>query len=149
MKSVSVAILSALVGLGLGVTAVQGSLPADTQTPPPPAARPKWIPTAKGQAELGYLTPKTKVVGAEVVTTIEVKNLANGAIAGLKIEEFWWDATGNPVTGSSDRLKKPLNPGETATLTLKTPKDPRMNRNNYVFSHANGQIKAKLLATLK
>jgi hypothetical protein len=36
-----------------------------------------------------------------------------------------------------------------ATITLRTPKNAKMDRNNYQFSHANGQIKAKLLTKLE
>jgi hypothetical protein len=102
----------------------------------------------KGTAAIGYLKAVTKVEKEMVVTTIRVKNLATGAIAGLKVEEFWWDKAGGPVGGSVDQLKKPLMPGEAATFTLRTPKNPRMFSNNYRFSHANGQINAKLLDSL-
>ncbi|HNV03999.1 MAG TPA: hypothetical protein PKH99_11845 [Vicinamibacterales bacterium] len=66
-----------------------------------------------------------------------------GSIAGLKVEEYWFDKAGNPVTGSKDRLKKPLAPLETAELTLLTPRDTKMDRNSYTFSHANGKVKVK------
>jgi hypothetical protein len=104
----------------------------------------------RGEAEIGVLTPVTSIETDKttkvetVVTIIKVKNLMTSAsIAGLKVEEYWWDKANNPVTGSKDRLKTPLQPGEVATLTLRTPKDPRMYRNNYVFGHANGKVKTK------
>ncbi len=31
-----------------------------------------------------------------IVTTIKIKNLSNGAIAGLKVDEFWYDKDGQP-----------------------------------------------------
>jgi hypothetical protein len=102
----------------------------------------------RGDAEIGYLKPVTSVdhKAGIVRTTIKVKNLsATGSIAGLKVEEFWYDKEGNPVTGSKFRLQKPLQPGEVADLKLETPKDPKMNRNSYTFSHANGKIRTKLL----
>ena len=34
--------------------------------------------------------------------------------------------------------------GEIITITLETPSNPAMNRNQYNFSHANGEIKATL-----
>ena len=37
-----------------------------------------------------------------------------------------------------------LQPGEIITITLETPSNPAMNRNQYNFSHANGEIKATL-----
>ncbi len=124
--------------------------PAAAQAPAPatPSAPTKFVPPIRGQADLGYVKPVTKRVKDEVVTTIKVKNLSLGSIAGLKIAEFWWDKAGNPVTGSEDRLKKPLLPNEVATLTLRTPFNPKMDRNNYTFTHANGSIKTKLLPAI-
>ena len=109
-------------------------------------AQSKFVPPVRGEVEVGVLTPVTKVDEKTkmVITTIKVKNLSGtGSIAGLKVEEYWYDKANNPVTGSKDRLAKPLLPGEVATLTLQTPKDPKMHRNQYVFSHANGKVKAK------
>jgi hypothetical protein len=108
------------------------------------AQPPKTFAPARGDAEIGVLTPVTKVEKDMVITTIKVKNLmTNSSIAGLKVEEYWWDKDSNPVPGGKDRLLKPLQPGDIATLTLKAPKDPRMFRNQYVFTHANGKIKTK------
>jgi hypothetical protein len=105
----------------------------------------------RGEAEIGYLRPVTAVdhKAGLVRTTIKVKNLSlTGSIAGLKVEEFWFDKAGNPVTGSRARLQKPLQPGEVAELKLETPRDPKMDRNSYTFTHANGKIRTKLLKTL-
>jgi hypothetical protein len=107
-------------------------------------AQTKSFSPARGDAEIGVLAPVTKVEKDMVITTIKVKNLMpNSSIAGLKVEEFWWDKTDNPVTGSKARVTKPLLPGEVATLTLQTPKDPKMFRNSYQFTHANGKVKTK------
>jgi hypothetical protein len=109
-------------------------------------AQAKTASPIRGDAEIGYLKPVTSVdhKAGMVKTTIKVKNLSTtGSIAGLKVEEFWYDKDGNPVTGSKFRLQKPLQPGEVAELKLETPKDPRMNRNSYTFSHANGKIRTK------
>jgi hypothetical protein len=120
-------------------------------TPPPatePAAPAKFIPPVRGQAELGYLKPVTKRAGSEIVTVIKVKNLANGPIAGLKVDEFWYDKAGDPVTGDTFRYKKLMMPGEVIEVTLRTPVNPKMDRNSYNFSHANGTIKTTLLPKL-
>lgn len=134
--------------LAASTTAAAQGKPAQTSTPPP-AAPAKYVPPIRGTADLGYLKPLTKRVKDEVITTIQVKNLSPAPIAGLKIAEYWWDKAGNPVTGSEDRLKRPLQSGEVVTMTLKTPYNAKMDRNNYVFAHANGSIKTKLLKTLK
>jgi hypothetical protein len=100
----------------------------------------------RGDAELGVLRPVTSVdhKAGIVRTIIKVKNLSpTQSIAGLKVEEYWFDKGGNPVTGSKDRLAKPLMPLETAEMKLETPRDPKMFQNTYTFSHANGKIKVK------
>ena len=47
----------------------------------------KLISPVRGQAEIGYLTPVSKREGGMIVTTIKVKNLAAGPIAGLKVDD--------------------------------------------------------------
>ena len=103
----------------------------------------------RGEAEIGFTQPVSKRVGNMIVTTIKVKNLSKGAIAGLKVDEFWYDKKGEPVTGSQPfRYRKPLQPGEVITVELKVPTDPRMDRNQYKFEHANGTIKTTKLPKL-
>ena len=113
-----------------------------------PAAKPRLVAPVRGVAQLGYTKPVVKngKIGGKdfVITTIQVKNMSTGAIAGLKVDEFWYDKAGNPVTGDNYRHPRPLQPSEVITITLETPRDPRMNRNQYNFTHANGDIKASL-----
>jgi hypothetical protein len=129
---------------------------AQKKTTPPPAqpaaaapqaqanAPAKFVPVLRGVAEIQVLPTVTKVKGNEVVTTITVKNISQQAIAGLKVEEFWWDKAGAPAAGGdTKRVAKPLNPGETYTFTLQDVKDQNMFRNTYQFSHANGTVKTK------
>jgi len=117
-----------------------------------PAAKPRLVAPVRGVAQLGYTKPVVKrgTIGGKpfIITTIQVKNLATGAIAGLRVDEFWYDKAGNPVTGDNYRHARPLQPGEVITITLETPSNPAMNRNQYSFSHANGEIKATLQPTL-
>ena len=94
----------------------------------------------KGIAVINVLKPVVKLQGTEVVTTIKVKNLSYGSIAGLKLDEYWYDKAGNIVTGDSRRVMKPIMPDEIVTIELRTPKDPKMNRNTFQFSHANGKV---------
>lgn len=166
MKRLNLVLVVAMVGLGLTAIGCGGSggdapaeeaaAPAAAPTLPPPSLgegaegeeRPRFIAPIRGIAELAYLQPDTDVVSGEVVTKITVQNRATGAIAGLKIDEYWWDADGNPLPGDSERLRQPLMPGEVATIELRVPRNSRMNRNNYNFSHANGEIKATLVPEL-
>lgn len=140
-KHLILACAGAMLLMASAAAAEQASA-APAQTPA--AAPAKFVPPIRGVAELGFLTPSTKRVGKEVVTVIKVKNLSTtGSIAGLKVDEFWYDKAGDPVTGDTFRYRKPLLPGEVIEVTLRTPVNPRMDRNSYNFSHANGNIKTK------
>lgn len=105
--------------------------------------------TVTGTAEVGILQPVTKVDGKVVVTTIKVKNLSKGTIAGLKVEEYWYDKDGNPLPGDSKKLSAPLAPRAVSTIVLRTPVNPKMDRNNYVFSHDNGKAHTTVFAKLE
>jgi hypothetical protein len=109
----------------------------------------KLIAPVRGEANLDITKPNTKVVGSEVVTVIVVRNASTGAIAGLKIEENWYDKAGNAVSGDSYRHPRPLPPGEVISVTLKTPRRPSMDSNQYQFSHANGTVKTKVVPKLE
>lgn len=143
--------LATAVAAALWMSAAGGAL-TFAQTAPSqtaPAAPKKFVQPVKGVAEIGYLAPQVKVAGTEVVTTMKIKNLSTGAIAGLRVDEFWYDKAGNMLPGDSERLRQPLNPGEVVTVELRTPKNAKMDRNSYQFSHANGQIKAKTLTKIE
>jgi hypothetical protein len=127
-----------------GAAAAEQAKPATPAQAPPAQATAKFVPPIRGVAELGFLAPVTKRVGTEIVTVIKVKNLStNGSIAGLKVDEFWYDKAGDPVSGDTFRYRKPLLPGEVIEVTLRTPVNPKMDRNQYNFTHANGNIKTK------
>ncbi len=55
----------------------------------------------------------------------------------------WYDKAGNVVTGDSKRMTKPIMPNEIVTIELRTPKNPKMDRNSYQFSHANGKVQVE------
>ncbi len=145
--------LLALAGAFLLVagTAVQAQQPA-AAAGQAPAARPRLVPPVRGVANLAYTKPVVKagkIDGKDfIITTFQVKNMTTGSIAGFKVDEFWYDKAGDPVTGDSFRHPKPLQPGEVITVTLETPRNPKMNSNRYNFSHANGEIKPTLQAKL-
>jgi hypothetical protein len=102
----------------------------------------KLIPPIRGEAVLEITKPNTKLSGTEVVTVIVARNPATtGAIAGLKVEEQWYDKKQNPVTGDTYRHPRPLRAGEVVTITLRSPRNPAMDTNRYQFTHANGTIK--------
>ena len=83
------------------------------------------------------------------MTTIKIKNLSNGAIAGLKVDEFWYDKDGR----SSHRLSalpvaQAAPAGRSDRRRAAGPTNPKMDRNQHKFEHANGTIKTRLLPKL-
>lgn len=109
----------------------------------------RLIAPVRGEAQLDITKPNTRVVSGEVVTTITVRNGASAPIAGLKVDENWYDKGGNPVGGDTYRHPRPLRPGEVVTITLRTPRTPAMNTNQYQFTHANGTIKTNVVAKIE
>ena len=116
----------------------------------PDAARPKLISPVRGAAELGYTKPVRKREGNMSIATFKVKNLAAGPIAGLKIEEFWYDKGGDIVAGArAVPLPEAADAGRGDRVTLKMPTNPKMQRSQLKFSHGDGKndtIKPKLHA---
>jgi hypothetical protein len=112
------------------------------------AERPKLVPVMKGPARVEITKPNTKVTGKEILTTILMKNIENRPIAGLRVEEHWYDKAGAPVAGTTYRHPRPFQPGEVITIVLKTPRTPQLSRNQYTFAHINGQIKQTVVPKL-
>lgn len=113
--------------------------PSDEGAPTTPN---KLVAPVRGQAEIAFTKPVSKNDGKFITTTIRIKNMSSGAIAGLKVDEFWYDKAGDPVAGSQPfRYRKPLQPGEIIDVVLRVPVNSKMNRNQYKFEHANGTIK--------
>jgi hypothetical protein len=138
----------AAAAMWMSVTGGAASFAQSAQTPAAPA-KPKFVQPIKGVAEIGYLKPVVKVEKGEVITTMKIKNLSKLAIAGLRVDEFWYDKAGNMLPGDSERLRQPIMPGEVVTVELRTPRNPNMDRNSYQFTHANGTVKPKILAKLE
>lgn len=109
----------------------------------------KLVAPVRGEANVDITKPDTKISGKEVVTIIMVRNASTGHIAGLKIEENWYDKAGNPVGGDTYRHPRPLPPGDVVRVELKTPRRPNMNSNQYLFTHANGEVKTKVVPKLE
>jgi hypothetical protein len=126
------AAVAAAVGLGGGLAAAQ-----------------KLVAPVRGNAKVEITRPNTRVVGKEIVTTFLLKNVEAAPIAGLKVEENWFDKAGNPVMGNTFRHLKPLQPGEVITVSLKSPRSAAMQRNQYLFTHGNGIIKQQVVPKLE
>ena len=138
MIRLSQRVLATLAALGVLLA------PVAAQTPAPK----KLISPQRGEANVEITKPDTKVTGNEVTTIIMVKNVSPAPIAGFKVEENWYDKGGTPVGGGVYRHTKPLMPNEVIRVELKTPKNTRMNTNQYQFSHANGAVKPKVVPKL-
>ena len=118
-----------------------GSIALAQQAPAAPASTTKWVDTLKGEADIQYIMDKPTVrKDGTIVTRFQVRNMSNKAIARLTIEEFWYDKSGNPVSGDKKFIRKPLMPGEIGEIVLETPKQPNMDRNAFKFSHGNGTV---------
>jgi hypothetical protein len=112
----------------------------------PLTASTDFVPPIHGLAEVELTKPVTKRVGNEIVTTIRVKNTSTtNSIAGLRVDDYWYDTAGVPVTGNTFRHREPLQPGEIVEVTLRTAVDPKMDRNQYRFVHANGDIRTTVV----
>ncbi len=126
------------VGVGLSTGSVFGEQDAPR----------KLVAPVRGVANVELTAPDTKVVGGNVVTTIRVKNVSSGPIAGFRIEENWFDRSRQPVPGDIYRHPRPLPAGEVIEIKLTTPRKPGMGDNRYNFTHANGEIKTKVVPKL-
>jgi hypothetical protein len=160
MKAYTTTLLAAagVAFLVSGLTAEQAK-PAAPVTPSTSAQRPndegatpsprKFVSPVRGVATIDYTPPAAKRSGEFVITTFKVKNTSMAPIAGFKVDEFWYDKAGNPVTGSPTfRWKAPLQPGEVIDVELKVPVNAAMNRNSYKFAHANGDVKPNRVAKM-
>ncbi len=151
-KRSTLAAFAGVVLLAAG-TAVAGQAPKPAApAAAAPAAPAKLAAPIRGAANVAVTKPVTKAAKVDgkdfIVTTMKIKNLSAGAIAGFKADEFWLDKGGNPVGGDTFRSRKPIQPNEIVEMTFQTPRDPKMSTNQYRFSHANGDIKTQLVPKL-
>ena len=108
----------------------------------PPAPTTKFVTPFKGEGLLEMMPARASNEGNLVVTRFKVKNVSPGPLVGFKVEEFWYNAKGDTVSGSpSFRLQKPFMPGEIVEVTLKSPKTPDMSRKLTTFAHQHGKVK--------
>src|SRR4029079_8433475 len=106
----TVALAAALGFVVAPVAFAQTPAPA-AQTPAPAAPR-KLISPFRGDATVEFTQPVTKREGANVVTTMTVKNTSPGPLAGFRLEENWADASGNLAGGGIYRHPRPVIAGD-------------------------------------
>ena len=138
-----------LIGVALAGVVMLAAAGVAAQAPAAsPTERPRLISPVRGQAEVHVTRPVTSRSGKMVITIMRAQNKAAAPIAGLTVDEFWYDKGGDPVTGGKFRYTKPLMPNEIIEIRIETPSHPEMNRNSYQFKHANGAIKTTNVAKL-
>jgi hypothetical protein len=126
--------------------AVKPSAAATPATPTAgaaPAAKAKFAPVVKGIASVEIIQGKSNRVAGDIVTVIKVKNTSSGAIALLRVDELWYNQKLQQVTGDSQKVLKPIQPGEIVDVTMKSPVKPDLYRSQYAFSHVNGKVDVK------
>ena len=117
----------------------------------PAPSKAKWVAPVKGIASIEIIRGVSKRVGNDMVTVLKVKNMSNGAIALLRVDEYWFDKSSPPKTVSGDtyRHRSPLLPGEVVEITTRSPVKPNLYMNTFAFTHANGKIDAKVVKAFK
>lgn len=141
-KLASLATMMAVAGI-LCAGAVLSTVPVQAAA----QDKPKMVPPLRGTAQISMLKPKVDRVKDMIVTKLTIKNTSSAPVVGLKVDEFWYDKAGNTLPADSQRLRKPLQPGEIVEITLNTPSNKAMFSNKYNFSHANGDVKITSVAS--
>ena len=108
-----------------------------------------WVKPHKGTATIEVVRGVSKKVGKDMVTVLKVRNTTAGAVALLKIDEYWYDKRNQGVSGDSQAVRKPIAPGEIVEVTCKSPWTAAMVQSQYIFTHANGEVKATSVKQFK
>lgn len=108
-----------------------------------PAAPAKWATPIKGLAHIEIVPGASKRVGTDIVTVTKVKNVSDGPIALLRMDELWYNSKREQVTGDTFVLRRPFEPGEVIEITTKSPAKGDLQQSQYMFSHANGKVDVK------
>ena len=145
MHRLRFALAATLVSTTLGAAAALAQVPTTSVL-----AGKKFTPPIKGEAIVEFTAPVTKREKEMVVTRVQVKNVSKGPIAGFKVDEYWYNAKGEAVSGAQTfRVLKPMMPGDIVEVVLKSPKTPDMARSQRVFGHANGTVKPTKVPAFK
>lgn len=131
----------ALVPAAVAQTPKQAPAAAQTASPPP-VNRARMATPVKGTAYIEVISTQSKLVGSEVVTLLKIKNVSQAPIAGLRIDQYWYDAK-TQASGDTQRVRNPIAPGEIVEVTMKAPNKPGLVSNRTMFQHANGKVDAK------
>jgi hypothetical protein len=117
--------------------------PAVSPTPAPPSPevlKARMRRPVKGTAYIEIIQAKPKLVQGDLVSVVQVKNVSDAPIIGLKIDQYFYHQT-EEVSAGTTRLRNPLAPGEITEMTVSSPNKPGITGSQMMFSHANGQVK--------
>jgi len=138
MKRLGLFVLAIALGAGLSAATVGAGQDAPR----------KLVAPVRGEAQVEITTPDTKIAGSDVVTTLRVRNVSTGPIAGFKVQENWFKDK-EALSGDEYRHPRPFQVNEVIQIKLTVPRARVVGaRNQYQFSHANGAIKTKVVKTL-
>jgi hypothetical protein len=124
------------------VAAVQGP-PGKAAPAQAPATPVKFYKPIKGPANIEVIQGTGKRVGSDIVTVLKIRNTSSGSIGLLKVDEYWYNKKLAVVSGDTQHVRKPFNPGDVVEITMKAPVKPDLYKSQYAFSHAGGEIKVK------
>jgi hypothetical protein len=138
-----------LAGVGLlGVSLFAQNPPVQAPEMKSVLAGKKFTPPIKGEANVDFVKTPTRREGTTLVTKITVKNMSNAPIPRLRVAESWYDKEGNMIPGGDATINGLLQPNEVATLEIRTPVNPKMDRSMLQFTHANGTVKTHPVKSL-
>ena len=123
--------------------AARASAATPASAPQPAVSKARMSTPVKGTAYVEVIQGAPKKVGSDMVTVSKVKNVSNGPIAGLRIDEYWYNQKLVQVTGDTQRVRAPIAPGEIVEVTTKSPIKPDLYKSTLMFNHANGKVTAK------
>ena len=143
--AVTSAVLFGFLALAPGAFAQAAKAAPATPAAAPPAAvaKARMMNPVKGTAYVEVIQGQGKQVGGDIVTVSKVKNVSNGPIAGLRIDEYWYNQKLEQVTGDTQRVRAPIAPGEVVEITTRSPVKPGLYKSTLMFNHANGKVTAK------
>jgi hypothetical protein len=143
--AVTSAVLLGFLAVTPGAFAQAAKVTAATPSaaPPPAVAKARMMTPVKGTAYVEVIQGQGKQIAGDIVTVSKVKNVSNGPIAGLRVDEYWYNQKLEQVTGDTQRVRAPIAPGEVVEITTRSPVKPGLYKSTLMFVHANGKVTAK------
>jgi hypothetical protein len=115
-----------------------------TTTPvSPELMKARMKPPVKGTAAIEFIAGPVKIVNGEVMSVIKVKNVENGPIVGLKIDEYFY-AGQKEISACTARVRNPIAAGEIIDVPISCPNPKeKATGSNLMFTHSGGSGKVQ------